>query len=163
MTGFKLTKLELTGDKAPSAALDFEPGLNVITGASDTGKSYLVEVIDFMLGGSAPPRKIPESLAYSRAHLTITTTTDQTFVLTRALQGGDFSLVDLGETAKPPTLLADKLSQHNENNISTFLLGLAGLPKKRVRVNADNTLANLSFRDLAHLSIIDEQRIIGRG
>ena len=32
--------------------LEFSPGVNVICGASDTGKSFLAETIDFMLGGS---------------------------------------------------------------------------------------------------------------
>ena len=33
--------------------VDFSPGVNVICGASDTGKSFLAEAIDFMLGGSS--------------------------------------------------------------------------------------------------------------
>ena len=35
------------------AELDFQSGVNVICGASDTGKSFLADSIDFMLGGSA--------------------------------------------------------------------------------------------------------------
>ena len=45
--------------KAP-ASLEFQSGLNVICGASDTGKSFIVEAIDFLLGAKDPPRHIPE-------------------------------------------------------------------------------------------------------
>ncbi|XYS42435.1 hypothetical protein ACSUAE_03505 [Acinetobacter baumannii] len=33
------------------ASLKFYSGVNVICGASDTGKSFLAESLDFMLGG----------------------------------------------------------------------------------------------------------------
>jgi len=50
-----------------------------------------------------------------------------------------------------------------EENISTFLLRLVGLNGKRVRKNAQNELQNLSFRNLAHLVLIDEESIIKKG
>jgi len=38
-----------------------------------------------------------------------------------------------------------------------------GLNGKRVRKNAQNELQNLSFRNLAHLVLIDEESIIKKG
>ena len=46
MTGFQLRKLQITGPDVAVAEIDFGPGLNVVSGASDTGKSYLVETVD---------------------------------------------------------------------------------------------------------------------
>ncbi len=45
------SRISFSGPKK-EANLAFTPGVNVICGASDTGKSFLAESIDFMLGGS---------------------------------------------------------------------------------------------------------------
>ena len=164
MTGFQLRRLQITGPDVAVAEIDFGPGLNVVSGASDTGKSYLVETVDFMLGGGTPPRQIPESRGYDTARLSIVAHDGRGFELTRALQGGDFLLAELGapETAGQVTL-GSRHSANTEENISTFLLRLAGLDGKRVRKNAQNELQNLSFRNLAHLVLIDEESIIKKG
>lgn len=164
MTGFQLRRLQITGLNVADAEIEFGPGLNVVSGASDTGKSYLVETIDFMLGGGMPPRQIPESRGYDKARLSIIAHDGRGFELTRALQGGDFLLAELGApgTAGPVTL-GSRHSASTEENISTFLLRLVGLDGKRVRKNAQNELQNLSFRNLAHLVVIDEESIIKKG
>ena len=38
-------------NKPPAGDVDLKPGLNIICGSSETGKSFVVETIDFMLGG----------------------------------------------------------------------------------------------------------------
>jgi len=164
MTGFQLRRLQITGLNVADAEIEFGPGLNVVSGASDTGKSYLVETIDFMLGGGTPPRQIPESRGYDTARLSIIAHDGRGFELTRALQGGDFLLAELGApgTAGPVTL-GSRHSASTEENISTFLLRLVGIDGKRVRKNAQNELQNLSFRNLAHLVVIDEESIIKKG
>ena len=164
MTGFQLRRLQITGPDVAVAEIDFGPGLNVVSGASDTGKSYLVETVDFMLGGGTLPRQIPESRGYDTARLSIVAHDGRGFELTRALQGGDFLLAESGapETAGQVTL-GSRHSASTEENISTFLLRLAGLDGKRVRKNAQNELQNLSFRNLAHLVLIDEESIIKKG
>lgn len=161
MTGFQFRRLQITGPDVVAAEIEFGRGLNVVSGASDTGKSYLVETIDFMLGGRTPPRQIPESRGYDTARLSIVAYDGRKFELTRALQGGDFLLAAVGapETAGPVTL-GSRHSASTEENISTFLLRLVGLDRKRVRKNAQNELQNLSFRNLAHLVMIDEESII---
>ena len=87
----------MTGPGKPDAVITFEPGLNVVSGPSDTGKSYLVDAIDFMLGGQNTPRQIPESVGYDRAHLLIEARSGGRFELTRALAGGDFRMRELGD------------------------------------------------------------------
>jgi hypothetical protein len=164
VSGFQLRHVKITGEGVEPAEIGFGPGLNVVSGASDTGKSYLVETIDFMLGGGTAPRPIPESRGYDTACLSIAAHDGRAFELTRALQGGDFRLTETGAdgTTRPVTLGA-RHSARSEENISTFLLRLIGVDGKRVRKNAHNELQNLSFRNLAHLVLVDEEAIIKKG
>ena len=53
--------------------MEFDAGLNVVYGASDTGKSFIVDSIDFMLGGKGPLRHFVEREGYDRILLAIET------------------------------------------------------------------------------------------
>lgn len=160
MSGFEIRGLRVSGPGKTDAEIAFEAGLNVVSGPSDTGKSYLVEAIDFMLGGQVSPRQIPESVGYDRAHLLIRTKAGHQYELTRALDGGDFQLRDLADPEAEPLTLAGRHSATDPENISTFLLRLVDLDQKKLRKNANNELQNLSFRNLASLLIVDEETII---
>ncbi len=59
--GFVITRLALTGPNRADAELLFRRGLNVVTGPSDTGKTFAFQCIDFMLGASTPPKAIREA------------------------------------------------------------------------------------------------------
>lgn len=82
--------------------MTFGTGLNVIYGASNTGKSFIVEAIDFMLGGKPPLRDIPERVGYDLVLLGLETLDGKSFTLWRSIDGGGFRLYeDLHQT--PPT------------------------------------------------------------
>ena len=67
----ELKKLVLTGDGKKEAVIKFKQGVNVIVGASDTGKSYAFSCIDFALGSKGEPKKIPEARGYQNVFLEI--------------------------------------------------------------------------------------------
>ena len=67
----QLRKILFKGPKK-QASLNFYSGVNVICGASDTGKSFLAESIDFMLGGSEL-REIPELAPYAEIEFHLAT------------------------------------------------------------------------------------------
>lgn len=167
MPALTLRHICFTGPEKPPAKLDFTTGLNVVYGASDTGKSFLFEAIDFMLGGSATLRDIPERIGYDRIFLGVETARGEAFTLARAANGGEFQLYEgLHDTAPEdvkPTTLASKHSAKKTNNVSRFLLEKLGLGLKSVRENAKNDTRTLSFRDLCHLCLVNETNIQKQG
>lgn len=162
--GFRLRFLSFSGQQKQPSIVIFGPGLNVIYGASNTGKSFIVEAIDFMLGGKLPLRDIPERVGYDIVLLGIETLDGKFFTLLRSMDGGGFRLYD-GLHQTPPTTdisykqLDDKHSEKNDANLSSFLLKLCGLGGKRVRKNFRNETNSLSFRNIARLMIVDETEI----
>ncbi|MFD6726105.1 ATP-binding protein, partial [Streptomyces sp. NPDC060131] len=52
MADLRLTHLTYASAIKPLATVDFGPSLTVVYGASDTGKSFVAESIEYMLGGS---------------------------------------------------------------------------------------------------------------
>lgn len=142
------------------AKLDFVPGVNVICGASDTGKSFLAESIDFMLGGSTL-REIPERTKFGDITLDLAVTNGENWRLNRATSGGDFSLQDLNSIGTSDSIKLKRAHDHNKvDNLSGFLLEKIGLLGKRVlKSSKKGTTQSLSMRNLARLAIVQEGEI----
>jgi predicted nucleic acid-binding Zn-ribbon protein len=162
--GFRLRHLSFLGPEREVAHLPFGPGLNVIYGASETGKSFLVEAIDFMLGGKPPLRDIPERVGYDRILLGIETIQGALFTLRRSTDGGRFRLYDGLHEIEPAEgsefrELAEQHSDRNNENLSSFLLDICDLSSKRIRRNKRGDTNSLSFRNLARLVIVTETEI----
>ena len=162
--GLRLRFLGFFGPQKPPSTVPFGAGLNVIYGASNTGKSFIVEAIDFMLGGKPPLRDIPERVGYDLILLGLETLDGKSFTLWRSMDGGGFRLYeDLYQTPPatdiPYKQLDEKHSDRNNANLSSFLLDLCGLGGKRVRKNSRNETISLSFRNIARLMIVDETEI----
>ncbi|TPI10329.1 hypothetical protein FJW06_23590 [Mesorhizobium sp. B4-1-3] len=162
--GLRLRHLSFHGPTRELATIPFRPGLNVIHGASNTGKSFIVDAIDFMLGGKGPLRDIPERVGYDLILLAMDTLEGDQFTLVRSTEGGAFRLFEGLYSEKLPvgegTPLADVHSDRNEENLSAYLLAKLDLAHKRVRRNKRGDTNSLSFRNLARLVIINEEEII---
>lgn len=158
--GFFIRNLTVTGYGKKPATINFEQGLNVVAGASDTGKTFIFQCIDFMMGGQKLPKPIKESEGYEKVHLTIETYDKVLYTLERSLLGGSFHIKqgDL-KSSSPQEAYGEKLS-FDPKNIATFLLSLCGLQDIQLQKNKQNTKVRLSFRDVAGLCLVDEKTII---
>lgn len=162
--GFRLCFLGFFGPQKQPATVTFGPGLNVLYGASNAGKSFIVEAIDFMLGGGQPLRDIPERVGYDLVLLGIEAFDGRAFTVWRSMDGGGFKLFE-GLHATPPgddvehKVLREQHSDKNEANLSWVLLSLCGLAGKRIRKNARGETNSLSFRNIARLMIVNEAEI----
>lgn len=155
--------LSFTGLDRPPALIRFEPGLNIIYGGSDTGKSFILESLDYMLGGDKPLRDIPERQGYDRVLLGIQTGPGVFFTLVRGVNKGQFRLYEGLHEIVPNNLssraLRAKHSGEQDNTLSVFLLSRIGLSNKYVRTNKNGKIRSLSFRDLCRLCIVHEDDI----
>jgi hypothetical protein len=159
-----LRDLWITNGNLPEARITFGPGLNLVIGATDTGKTFIFEAIDFMLGAKDGLRRIPESEGYTRVNLSIDPSAGVPFTLQRAFDGGNFTLSefadgrDKGETSSKN--LRSAHSAEPDSSLSAYLLQLVGIGNRQVRSNVQGEKKSLSFRHVAYLTLIDEERII---
>ena len=164
-TPIRLNFLEFTGPDAQRAKLSFAPGLNVLYGASNTGKSFAVKSLDFMLGSSRDLPDIVERRAYERAWLNLWLPTSGIVTLMRALAGVPVPSKCLQIPTQgwaPGTTDANyrlNTTPAAMDNLSQFLLTEIGLASKCIAVDANGRKRSLSFRDLARYCIVDETSI----
>lgn len=151
------------GPGQESARIKFQPGLNVLCGASETGKSFLVEVIDYLLGGSML-RDIPERVGYDRARIGLEFSDSCSQTFERSVDGGNYNLYEgiLGDklSVKSVGTVKARHAAARDDNISGLLLNQIGLFDKLLRKNKSGVTRSLSFRDLARLIIVNEKEII---
>ncbi|MGX1346859.1 TolA-binding protein [Bradyrhizobium elkanii] len=163
-TRLQIRHLSFLGPNRPAATVRFEPGFNVVYGASDTGKSFILDSIDYMLGGRGPLRDFPEREGYDRVLLGLASTSGESFTLQRSTAGGGFLKVEgLHETDFPQQGASELREAHDDrkdDNLSRYLLKTIGLVDRRIRRNKLNETNSLSFRNLARLAIVDEEEII---
>ena len=152
-----LKKLAVSGENKDDAILEFQMGLNVITGDSDTGKTYIFQCLNYILGAKMPPKEISEAKGYQKIAL-LFSINGKDYLLERII--GDSKIVVKYEGKVES--LASNHDPVNNNNLSKFILNLLLESSENIEVkkNAQNGKRTLSFRDLVHLCMIDETEII---
>ncbi|KZK80049.1 chromosome segregation protein [Pseudovibrio sp. Ad46] len=160
---FTLRHLCFSGPRKQPAAVTFTDGLNIIYGPSNTGKSSILDAIDFMLGRESAPKELPEHVGYSDISLGIRFSDNSEITLTRSIRGGDYKLYEglhlvAAENLNHEILKAKKPTKKNDS-ISNFLLKKIGLFGKELKKNAKNTKKNLTLRTLLPLFFVNESDI----
>ncbi|WP_233899315.1 AAA family ATPase [Tenacibaculum piscium] len=161
--GFILKELRLVGESLNKASIVFEKGVNVITGPSNVGKSYIFQCLNYMFGGSKPPKDIKQARAYEFIYLEIRDNKNEPFTLLSDLKGGNFKLYNSSIDDIKETDEFEPLSRrHNpasQKTISAFLLKLNNLSGKKIRTNKSGKTRQISYRDIVKFSMVNETRI----
>lgn len=161
-SSIQLEQIEFLGPDR-QRVIEFAEGVNVICGASDTGKSFLAEAIDYMFGGSTL-KEIPERVPYASANMSFNFGATDRWKVKRALAGGNFELVPVTPDGDGATKLKQQHAHGRTDNISGFLLDKIGLLSKRIlKSKSKGTTQSLSFRNLARLIIVQEGEIQDSG
>jgi hypothetical protein len=163
MATFWITRLRVIGDGKTNAEIEFGPHLNLISGASDSGKSYILNCIRYMFAAAGAPDPVPEAAGYSTLLMEVETSAGKRFVLQRSLKkGGDLlhHAVPLEEwTGEGGTALKARHSSDKLDNVSRFLLSLCDLADVEI-AQSKTKKRSLNFRDIVKFSLIDETAII---
>ena len=146
------------------AKLEFKKGLNIITGASNTGKSYVINCIDYLFGAENPPKDINESKNYSYLLLELEYNSTP-FTIKRYLRGDNTQVIYLYECA----IKNIEKNEHKElginaktkESISSYILDLMKYSDKKIlsKVRTNKTKL-LSLREIVDFVIINETNII---
>lgn len=158
-----IVRITVTGKGKPKAELTFKKGLNVVAGASDTGKSYVIKCFQYIFGSEEPPKSISEANGYTTVETEIEYGGNESFVLKREISANNpkITLIELdGDRNESETLVLSP-SHKGKKNLSAYFLDKLDLNDK-VLVNGVESLktSSLTLRVLKRLFLVDEGRII---
>ncbi|WP_426570394.1 hypothetical protein [Streptomyces canus] len=165
MTELRLLHLTYAGMGRETARVDFDPRLTIVYGASDTGKSFVTESIDYMLG-ARKLNLIPEAEGYSQILLGIALPDASVITLMRAPQSGRVSVFedDIRDLVyrSPDLVLSAQHSPRTTKNLSRYLMERIGLDGSLLATNDSGGTKLAGFRDLLHLCLISETRMVSK-
>ena len=158
-----IKRISVIGKGKPKAELCFDKGLNVVAGASDTGKSYVIKCFQYIFGGEEPPKKIDEAKGYTTVETEIQVNEKESFILRREISATKpkVTLIELEPDGIESETIVLNPSHQGKSNLSAHILEKLGLNGK-VLVNGVQSLktSSLTLRVLSKIFLVDEGRII---
>lgn len=163
MSGIRIRHLVFTGPSVAPAELAFSDGLNIVYGASNTGKSFASKAILFMLGAAKSLPETEEIAAYDGCWLGLSLSDGRNVTLYRATRGGHFKLHDgLVHSAAPDSgrALRGQHDSKRSDTVSHLLLEAMGLEGKQIVRDANAAKDTLSIYRLSPYLVVSEEDII---
>jgi uncharacterized protein YoxC len=158
-----LRRLAFTGPEKSTVDLDFSPGLTVVWGGSQAGKSYIVKALDYMFGGGAALPGLTEAVGYDRCWLEMVLPKSGRVTLARSMSRGGYDLYE-GEfngavARKSDRTLAESHTTKKES-LSTFLLGELGIGDTEIAKTLTGDKATFTIRHFSNYIFTEETPMI---
>ena len=154
----QVREILLSGKGLPDASVKFGPGPNVIAGESDTGKSYLLHCLDYILGADELKKRIPQAVSYEKLSVEFQNSAGEYLSLVRSLSGGDLSahycpITLIGGDGEVVVNRRHGLSKATD--VTSVLFPFAGIPEAQLRKNNDGKTQRLTIRTFLPILIVD--------
>jgi hypothetical protein len=161
--GIIIRSLEFVGILDRPVKLNFEAGLNLVYGASNTGKSFALKAIDFMLGGGGSLPDLPEKSGYDTILMGIELRGVGQYTILRSLAGGAYKffngLFEFSELPEDFKVLQPTQRSKDKESLPGLLLDYLGLSGRQLAKNQSGEKENFSFRELMPYVLVDETSI----
>lgn len=158
-----IRRILLRGSAVADADVRFEPGGNILAGASDTGKSLLLHCLDYILGSDEMRKRVPEIEPYSTLYVEFGNSDEQLLTLKRDLSGGNLAAYDAAienVSGEGRTITPRRYGKSVSDDVSSVLFPFAGIPEARLRTDNKGNTQRLTVRTLFPIFIVDEISVI---
>lgn len=158
MNNFLLKKLIISGDHVTPAEIFFSENLTIISGRSNTGKTIILQCIEYLFGGSENP--ITSHSEYNEISLELSTDKGD-IILSRSIDDPQIDIQSFHSEIDSGKYSANR---QNNNFIGNLLLRLIGI-NEEVRIIKNQAFATqkLSWRTFWHMLYISETQILKEG
>lgn len=165
-TGFYIKQITAVSAEKGDASVAFGPGLNIIQGRSDTGKTAVVKCIDYIFGLSNKKTFDLKSFGYTGVIMNVAANSGGEIILKRETGKNVVSV----ESSVPGIESGVYDSKYNKNSkripLNVIWLKLMGITaveagKPTVASNHEFQPERLTMRTLLKLLYLDEERIDG--
>lgn len=158
MSSFYIKKLSLSGDNVKTSSIEFTNNLNIICGPSDTGKTYILECIDFIFGCDNKNFPLNKNTGYDTVNMEIATSCGDIFLKR------NFEENHIYVKSNNPQIESGKYSKTKSKlyigDLFLKLMGINSPPKIIKNQNFDRQ--SLTFRTFLHTFFIEEDNVSQR-
>ena len=156
MNRLYIEKLVVSGGGHRATVIDFKPGLNFILGPSNTGKSLVMDCLDYMFGFSPkknrPSKMVDNSHGYERITLHLATGKG-TVILERKIGDTTIAVSGTDPTVDHGSYSIGHTAKKNINSVYLHLIGIDEPHSVRSAEKGSKT-QDLTWRSMLHLFFI---------
>lgn len=162
----RINRLAYRGPERKPVVVEYGDGLNIVWGASNHGKSFMLQTIDFLFGKRDPLEMLDEGSGLDQCTLWLSFSDGSKLTLQRAVAGGAIETaighIDVvGSKADGYQKLNVRHDERN-TNFSTFLLDRLGFRRAKLLKNERADKTAFSLRTLFRYAYIDEGQIFSK-
>ncbi len=154
---FYIKKITITSGQGTVSSVDLKPGLNIVHGESNTGKSLVLNCIDYMFG--AEKHRFDAALKIKEIMLVLDVD-GKNITMRREIDSNDIEVSSTVDYIESDTYKIGRAKKWI-NNVWLRLLGIEE-PTKIIMTLAGRS-QSLTLRTFVHLILCDETRIQGEG
>lgn len=160
MNRFTIRKLTVSGGGHQDSIIEFTDGLNLIIGPSNTGKSLIMDCIDYVFGFTPkvnrPSKIVDNSNGYT--HVELELKTDKGSVsLKREIGTTKVSVISHHPEIENGTYSSDRNAKKNINGIFLKLIGIKDVHK--ILSSQKGSTQSLTWRSILHLFFMKQNDI----
>ena len=151
------------GPRVPPAELDFSEHSSAIIGISDTGKSFVLDLVNFMLGGEKLQHIPTEGTVYDTVLMSVVLSNQSVQTLRRSMAGGEVEVLEGSLSSRAGGNVLEKLTlkpRKGHRTISQYFLNHMGMEGVVLRSSTKGKPENLTTRTLSKIHIIDIHKIV---
>lgn len=161
MNRFYIEKLIVSGGGHTATVIDFKPGLNFILGPSNTGKSLIMDCLDYIFGFMPkkrhPSRIVENSHGYDRITLHLSTESG-TVILERKIGDNKIEINSTDPTVENGTYSVSHSAKKNINSVYLHLIGIDE-PHSVISTETGSKTQELTWRSMLHLFFIKQSDV----
>ncbi|MDH7794607.1 MULTISPECIES: hypothetical protein [unclassified Beijerinckia] len=159
----QIREILLRGINLPDASVRLKGGANIIAGDSDTGKSYLLHLLNYILAADELEKRIPEAESYSQLFVQFENASNAVLTLQRSLSGGDVAvhhctIAEIEEMGEAVT--SSRSGKNTAPDVTSVLFEFASIMEARLRKNDDGKTQRLTIRTFIPITLVDEVSVI---
>jgi hypothetical protein len=161
MGRFYIKEISASGENVKFSSISFHDGMNIIYGPSNTGKSYIIGCINFILGGSDIPFTKADT-GYDTISAKLEMIGGGSLFLTRKIVDGKKGETGEGKVTVQSTVSGISSGDYGLNNyrFNNLLLYLMGIREEhKIIATKDYKPERLTFRSMFHLFYLEEESI----
>ncbi|MEF9839652.1 MAG: AAA family ATPase [Lachnospiraceae bacterium] len=162
MSRFYIKQISATGAGVEPSTIPFQDGVNIIYGASNSGKSYVINCINFMFYGEIPFNK--DATGYDTVSMIMESDDGYSIQMTRKIVDGAKGETGEGKVAVVSNVPGiDSRDYTNKAEYSAVLLKLFGIMERHDYISLQDFKTNhFSVRSFFHMFYIDEDNIFSK-
>ena len=161
MNRFHIEKLIVSGGGHHATVIDFKPGLNFILGPSNTGKSLVMDCLDYMFGftprKNRPSKIVDNNYGYERIALHLKTN-EGIVIFERKIGDTKIAVSGTDPTVDHGQYSVGHTAKKNINSVYLQLLGITEPHSVRSAEDGSKT-QELTWRSMLHLFFIRQNDV----